>query len=112
MAGILLSAHAESSVNVSLTIGKNWVHKFINCYEQLQSKYTQKYDYQQALCEDYKAMNDWFQLMKNTQAKYGIPDEDVYNFNKTGFQIRVISTAKVVTGSQRAGKALVMQPGN
>lgn len=50
--------------------------------------------------------------MENTRAKYGIPDEDVYNFDETGFQMGVIGTAKVVTGSQRAGKALVTQPGN
>ena len=50
--------------------------------------------------------------MENTRAKYGIPDEDVYNFDETGFQMGVIGTAKVVTGSQRAGKALATQPGN
>ena len=50
--------------------------------------------------------------MENTRAKYGISDEDVYNFDETGFQMGVIDTAKVVTGSQRAGKALVTQPGN
>ena len=50
--------------------------------------------------------------MKNTRAKYGIPDEDVYNFDETGFQIGVIDTTKVVTGSQRAGKVLVTQPRN
>jgi len=66
MADILLSVHTESSVNVSLTVGKNWVHKFVNHHEQLQVKYTQKYDYQQALCKNLKVMSDWFQLMKNT----------------------------------------------
>ena len=50
--------------------------------------------------------------MENTRIKYGISDEDVYNFDETGFQMGVISTAKVVTGSQRAGKASVTQPGN
>ncbi len=50
--------------------------------------------------------------MENTRAKYGIPDEDVYNFDETRFQMGVIGTAKVVTGLQRAGKALVTQPGN
>ncbi len=96
-------------VNVSLTVRENWVHKFVNCHEQLQSKYTQKYNYQQALCKDLKTMSDWFQLVKNTQAKYGISDEDIYNFDKTEFQIRVIGTVKVMTGSQRAKKALVTQ---
>ena len=75
-------------------------------------KYIRKYDYQRALCEDPKAISNWFRLVENTRAKYGIPDEDVYNFDETGFQIGVIGTAKVVTGSQRAGKALAIQPGN
>ena len=57
-------------------------------------------------------MDNWFRLVKNTRAKYGIPDENVYNFDETGFQMGVISTAKVVTGSQRAGKAFTTQSGN
>ena len=112
MADILLSACTASPVDASPIIGENWVRKFINRYEQLQSKYTRKYDYQRALCEDPKAISDWFRLVENTRAKYGIPDEDVYNFDETGFQMGVIGTAKVVTGLQRAGKALVTQPGN
>jgi len=58
MADILLSARAGSPANASLTVGENWVHKFVNCHEQLQAKYTRKYDYQRALCEDPKAMSD------------------------------------------------------
>ena len=112
MADIFLSTRVASPVDTLLTIGENWVRKFINRYEQLQSKYTRKYDYQRALCEDPKAINDWFRLVKNTRAKYGILDEDVYNFDETGFQMGVISVAKVVTGSQRAGKALVTQRRN
>ncbi len=57
-------------------------------------------------------MSDWFQLVKNTQAKYDISNEDIYNFDKIEFQMRVIDTVKVVTGSQRAKKALVTQSEN
>ena len=45
MADILLSARAESPANALPTVGENWVRKFVNRYEQLQSKYTRKYDY-------------------------------------------------------------------
>jgi hypothetical protein len=45
-------------------------------------------------------------------AKYGIHDEDIYNFDKTGFQIGVISTAKVVTGAERSNRPVSIQPGN
>jgi len=47
--------------------------------------------------------------VKNTQAKYGILNKDIYNFNKTEFQMRIIDTVKVMTESQRAEKALVTQ---
>jgi hypothetical protein len=38
-------------------------------------------------------------------------DEDIYNFDKTGFQMGVISTAKVITGAERS-KPVSVQPGN
>jgi len=109
MTDILLSVCTEFFINTSLTVKENWVHKFVNHHEQLQSKYTQKYNYQQILCENLKIMSDWFQLVKNTQAKYDILNEDIYNFDKTEFQMRIINTVKVMTESQRAEKALVTQ---
>ncbi|KAF1922946.1 DDE-domain-containing protein, partial [Didymella exigua CBS 183.55] len=42
-----------------------------------------------------------FHLVENTKAKYGILDEDTYNFNESGFMMGVISTGAVVTGSER-----------
>lgn len=113
MADILLSARTGSPINASsLNVGENWVYKFIKRHDQLQSRYTRKYDYQRALCEDSKIIADWFRLVNNTRAKYGITDEDIYNFDETGFQMGVIGTARVVTRSERAGRASIIQPGN
>jgi hypothetical protein len=109
MANILLSTRAGSPANASPIVGENWVRKFVNRHEQLQAKYTRKYDYQRALCENPKAMSDWFRLVENTRTKYGILDEDVYNFDETRFQMGVIGIAKVVTRSQRVEKALITQ---
>ena len=39
-------------------------------------------------------------------------EEDIYNFDKTGFQIGVISTAKVITGVERSNRPKSKQPGN
>jgi hypothetical protein len=44
-------------------------------------------------------------------AKYRILDKDIYNFDKTGFQMGVISTAKVVTSAER-DHTVSLQPGN
>jgi hypothetical protein len=51
-------------------------------------------------------------LVENTIAKYGIHAEDIYNFDETGFQIGVISSAKVITGAERSNRPISIQPRN
>jgi hypothetical protein len=67
---------------------------------------------QRAKCEDPVSINAWFRLVHDTYVAYGIPDEDVYNFDKTGLMMSVAATSKVVTNSDCVGRATVVQPGN
>jgi hypothetical protein len=39
-----------------------------------------------------------------TKAKYGILDDNTYNFDETGFIMGQISTGAVVTASERQGR--------
>lgn len=55
---------------------------------------------------------DWFRLIQNMVAKYGILESDIWNFDETGFMMGVISSAMVITTSDGRGKAKMMQPGN
>ena len=57
-------------------------------------------------------MANWFQMVLNTKKKYGVLDEDIYNFDESGFQMGVIATARVVTGTERRGRPLKKQPSN
>jgi hypothetical protein len=107
MASALANQHGKA-----VTVGKNWVYKFVGRTPDLKSKYNRKYDYQRALCEDPALIRAWFQRVRQIVAEYGILDEDIYNFDETSFQIGVIATAKVVTGADRAGKPRSIQPGN
>jgi hypothetical protein len=50
--------------------------------------------------------------VQRTILEYGILDDDIYNFDETGFQMGVISTAKVVTGSERRNSPKAIQPGD
>ncbi|KAK4126494.1 DDE-domain-containing protein [Parathielavia appendiculata] len=43
-------------------------------------------------CEDPKVIGEWFTLIRNTMARYSIVDDDVYNFNETGFIMGIIFT--------------------
>ena len=50
--------------------------------------------------------------MEDTKAKYGIHNDDIHNFDETGFQIGVASSSKVVTGSERRARPELVQPGD
>jgi hypothetical protein len=93
-------------------VGVNWASRFVKRKKELTTRFTRKYDYQRALCEDPKLIGDWFKLVRNIVAKYGIQDEDFHNFDETGFMMGVISTTMVITSSERRGKANLAQPGD
>lgn len=111
MAKLLLQKRSQNQANL-LTVGKLWVHNLVKRHQALKSRYNRKYDYQRAKCEDPVLIQQWFKLVYNTIEKYGILDADIYNFDETGFQMRVISTAKVITGAERSNRPVSIQPGN
>ena len=104
----LLVTQHEKQTNIS----QLWVHNFINHHNMLKSKYNHKHNYQQVQCKDPELIWAWFQHIQNTIAEYSIHNDDIYNFDKTDFQIGIIFTAKVVTGSNQAGKPRTTQSGN
>lgn len=111
-ADILLKERTQSTNKDPPTVGHNWSTNFIKRRPELRSKFQRKKDQQRAKCEDPKIIGEWFKLVENVKAKYGVPDEDIYNFDETGFQMGVISSAKVVTASERRGSPVKIQPGN
>ena len=60
-------------------------------------------DRQRILQEDPETIGAWFKLVEETKAKYGVHDNDVHDFDETGFQITlgVIGSMNVVTGLER-----------
>ncbi|KAJ6258204.1 Hybrid signal transduction histidine kinase A [Drechslerella dactyloides] len=105
----LLSTRAG---DVTRRVGKNWASNFVKRRPELQTRLSRRYDYERAQCEDPKLISDWFQLIQATKAKYGIADDDIYNFDETGFAMGMISTVTVVTGAETRDKAKLAQPGN
>ena len=91
MASLLLAKRGGEPV------GQNWVQRFVNHHKDFKACYSRRYDYKRALCKDPVVIQQWFQRVVKTIEKYGIVDDDIYNFDKTGFQIGVARTAKVLT---------------
>ncbi|USP82162.1 hypothetical protein yc1106_09436 [Curvularia clavata] len=50
-------------------------------------------------------------VKQQTKAKYGICDDDVYNFDEAGFLMGKITTQLVVTASERRARPKAIQPG-
>jgi hypothetical protein len=50
--------------------------------------------------------------VQNVKAKYGIVDDDIYNFDETRFIIGIIFVGIVITTSDSCSKVKLAQPGN
>jgi hypothetical protein len=93
-------------------VGKLWAHNFVQRKEEIRMRRVRQYDYQRAKCEDPEVIGKWFRLVWNVKAKYGIVDDDIYNFDETGFMIGIIYIGMVVTTSNGRAKAKLAQPSN
>ena len=96
LAQLLLSAQMKPSKSEKATIGELWVNHFIKHHPELKSKYTCPYDYQCTKYKDLELIKSWFKCVQETIQKYGILEQDIYNIDKTGFQMGVVSTTKII----------------
>ena len=70
-------------------------------------------DYQRVLCEDPAVFQKWFDLVRDIIAMYGIADEDIYNFDETGFLMGLLAASGIViTSAERRGRPRQAQQGN
>jgi hypothetical protein len=106
MAGKLLAARGAGQVGI------HWQRNFVKRTNSLTTHINQVYNRQRALCEDPALISQWFKLIEETKAKYGIFDKDVYNFDEDGFMMGKITTQLVMTGSERRGWPKAIQLGN
>jgi hypothetical protein len=109
MANILLQADNPSGFK---PISKNWVSIFTNRRDEIKTRYTQRYNYSRAQCEDPKIIKGWFDCLQQIQMQYSISHEDIYNFDEIGFVMGLIATTKVIIRANMPGKPHLIQPGN
>ena len=93
-------------------VGKCWPARFVTRTEELKMAFNRAKDRQRIVQEDPDVINAWFKLVRDTINKYGVQDEDIHNFDETGFQMGVIGSIKVVTGSERRTRPNLIQPGD
>ena len=58
------------------------------------------------------AIQRWFDLVQATRQKWGIVDDDIYNFDETGFMMGKILLQLVITALEGYRKKKQIQLGN
>ncbi|EED15091.1 pogo transposable element, putative [Talaromyces stipitatus ATCC 10500] len=106
MANYFLSQRGDQRV------GDKWVYNLVQRRPEIESKFSQKYNYERAKCEDPKIIQGHFDRVRDIISEYGVLPEDIYNFDETGFAMGLCTAAKVITGSDRYAQPKLLQPGN
>lgn len=106
MANLFLTDRGASPV------GKNWTSNFITQHPGIKTKFSRKYNYKRAQCEDPVIIMAWFELVRITIAKWRILEMDIFNFDEAGFMMGIIAIAKVVTSTERRNRPKTKQSGN
>jgi hypothetical protein len=66
-------------------VSKHWAERFVTRSDKLKIAFNRAKDRQRILQEDPETIGAWFKLVEDTKAKYSVHNDDVHNFNKTGF---------------------------
>ncbi|KAJ0132671.1 Uncharacterized protein HZ326_24251 [Fusarium oxysporum f. sp. albedinis] len=61
----------------ALPVGKRWAINFSKRQPQLKTRFQRRYDYRRAQCEDPTTIRNWFRLIENIIAKFGIRSDDI-----------------------------------
>ena len=108
MANILLSKRGDTNIKA---VGINWATNFIKRRDELKARFSRRYNYQRAKCEDPKIIQEWFNRVQITIMQHGIAFEDIYNFDETGYAMGLVATAKVVTRAEMTGRPFLYNQG-
>jgi hypothetical protein len=109
MAQILLRERLQTSTAV---LGINWAYSFVKRHPQLRTRYNRRITYQRARQEDPKVIIPWFQTVHAAIQEHGIHEDDIWNFDETGFAMGLCSTSKVITAAERSEKPRRVIQGN
>ncbi|ODM14306.1 hypothetical protein SI65_10303 [Aspergillus cristatus] len=109
MAQILLCDHTQDS---TAALGVNWAYSFTRRRRELRTRYNQRITYQRAKQEDPKVIRQWFETVHKAIEEHGIHEDDIWNFDETGFAMGLCTTSKVITAVERSERPRTVIQGN
>lgn len=93
MTNILLAVCSSYSLSI---VDINWLSNFIKRRDKLCIYFSRYYNYQCALNKDPKLLREWFTIVQYIIDNNSIQPKNIYNFDKIGFIIDLISAQKII----------------
>jgi hypothetical protein len=78
-------------------LGINRPYRFITRHPEIRTRYTRRITYQRAKQEDQKVIKPWFETVQATIQEHDIYEDNIWNFDETGFAMGLCSSSKVIT---------------
>ena len=80
-------------------VGHNWSKRFLERHPELHKVKQKPLELERKLAHDPVVLKNWFERFLQLRERYSIQDEDIWNFDETGFQIGVGKSQWIVTTS-------------
>ena len=71
------------------TIGEHWVSRFHACHPELKARWTSGLVKCHARALNPAAVADFYEMLGDIMKEYNIPQENIYNMDEKGVQLRV-----------------------
>jgi hypothetical protein len=85
---ILKASHADPNTEPE-TVSEKWFPRWISRHPEYKKKRAKAAELERKRAEDREAAEDWFRRLGSLIRRYGIVDEDIWNFDETGFRIGI-----------------------
>jgi hypothetical protein len=96
---ILRQAHDDPN-SESPTIGNTWATNFLKRYSDVQIRLSKPLSFDRAFAHDPNGIEKWYLKFGKICIQFNIHSHNIWNFDETGFLIRVRNTQKIVTRIQ------------
>ena len=90
----------ERTQDPTAVLGINWAYSFTRRRPELSTRYNRRITYQMAKQEDPKVLKQWFETVRKAIQEHGIHEDDIWNFDETGFAMGLCTTSKVIAATK------------
>jgi hypothetical protein len=110
--GMAQTLLCECSQDATAVLRVNWASYFVKHRPELRARYNERIIYQRAKQENLKVIKQWFKAVYKAIQEHGVHEDDIWNFDETGFAMGLCTTSKVITAIEHSERPHTVIQGN